>query len=223
VPIIEAPTRQEIDHRTIKLIVGIVALSLAPLTSAFANTAHIRITSISASYHVAGWSQTIFIGFLFAIAALLSAFNGQSKTEMLLSKTASVAGLGVALFPCKCHTDSEGIPHVHGILSAVMFLILAYFCYEFYKRAKAKKHTKATARATIYAVCGVAILASILVLGIAKITGGAQEDTGSRLTFYGEAAALLAFGISWLTASRTLPVLTREDERFSPLRAKNPA
>jgi hypothetical protein len=29
-----APRRQEIDHRTIKLIVGIVALSLAELTSA---------------------------------------------------------------------------------------------------------------------------------------------------------------------------------------------
>jgi len=62
--------RQEIDHRTIKLIVGIVSLSLAGLTSAFATTA---ITSISASYYEGGWSQSIFIGFLFAIAALLLA------------------------------------------------------------------------------------------------------------------------------------------------------
>ena len=38
-----------------------------------------------------------------------------------------------------------------------------------------------------------------------------------RLTYYGETLALLAFGVSWLTASRVLPVLTRRDERFSPL------
>ncbi len=48
--------RQEIDHRTIKLIVGIVSLSLAGLTSAFATTA---ITSISASYYEGGWSRSL--------------------------------------------------------------------------------------------------------------------------------------------------------------------
>jgi predicted transporter len=219
-PIIPAPTRQEIDHRTIKLIVGIVALSLAPLTSFFAST---RIASISASYHEAGWSQSIFIGFLFAIGALLLAFNGQSKTEMLLSKTAAIAGLGVALFPCKCETDIDRIPHLHGIFATMMFLILAFFCYEFFKRARAKKHTEATARAGIYAVCGVAILASILVLAMDKFSGGSVQEILPRLTFYGEAAALLAFGVSWLTASKVLPGLTREDERFSPLKATNPS
>jgi hypothetical protein len=33
---------------------------------------------------------------------------------------------------------------------------------------------------------------------------------------------LIAFGISWLTASRTIPGITRADERFSPLREDNP-
>ena len=70
---LEAPKREEIDHRTIKLIVGVIALSLATLTGAFAGT---PIASISASYYEGGWSQTIFIGFLFAIAAFLLAYNG---------------------------------------------------------------------------------------------------------------------------------------------------
>ena len=30
-------------------------------------------------------------------------------------------------------------------------------------------------------------------------------------------AGLIAFGISWLTASRILPVITSKEERFSPL------
>jgi len=42
------PQRPEIDHRTMKLIVGLIALTLASLTSFFASTA---ITSISASYY----------------------------------------------------------------------------------------------------------------------------------------------------------------------------
>lgn len=44
------PSAPEIDHRTLKLIVGVIALSIAGLTSLFARTA---ITSISASYYEA--------------------------------------------------------------------------------------------------------------------------------------------------------------------------
>ena len=93
-----APTRQEIDHRTIKLIVGLVAVSLASLTNVFAKS---PISSISASYYEVGWSQSIFIGFLFAIAAFLLAYNGLSLNRNDTDKVASVAALGVALFPCR--------------------------------------------------------------------------------------------------------------------------
>ncbi len=153
-----APKREEIDHRTIKLIVGIVAISLAALTSVFATN---KITSISASYYEGGLSQAIFIGFLFAIAAYLLAYNGLSKTEMLLSKAAAVAALGVALFPCECAAHVV-LPYVHGVAATAMFLILAYFCYCFYRRAREKGYPQAKARAAVYAVCGVAILASVV-------------------------------------------------------------
>ncbi len=39
----------------------------------------------------------------------------------------------------------------------------------------------------------------------------------SRLTFYGETASLLAFGIAWLTASQILPLVTRKDVDRLPL------
>ena len=213
------PKRQEIDHRTIKLIVGIIAISLAGLTSAFSSSA---ITSISASYYEAGWSQTIFIGFLFAIAAFLMAYNGLTKVEMVLSKIASLAALGVAMFPCKCDTHEEIIPNIHGFSAGLMFLILAYFCYAFFQRAKAKGYPQAKARAAIYALCGISIALSIITLGYDGLTGNSLSDGIPRLTFYGETAGLVAFGISWLTASRVLPVVTRPTERFSPLSDSNP-
>src|ERR1041385_2165971 len=214
------PSAPEIDHRTLKLIVGVVALSLACLTRLFARTA---ITSISAAYYEGGWSQSIFIGFLFAIASFLLAYNGLSRAEMILSKVASIAGLGVALFPCGCDGHPEIIPYVHGASASVMFLILTYFCYGFFRRARSKGHPQARARAAIYALCGIAILLSIITLAFDHFSGGALSATIPRLTFYGEATSLSAFGFSWLIASRVLPVVTRQDERFSPLREHNPA
>jgi hypothetical protein len=208
------PTREEIDHRTMKLLVGIIALTLGNLTSFFASS---KIESISASYYEGGWSQSILVGFLFAIAAFLLAYNGLSKSEMLMSKFAAVAALGVALFPCGCNGHTEIIAHVHFGSAAVMFLILTYFCYVFYKRAREKAHTEANRRAFVYALCGIAIIVSILVMVVDKVAGGFISSKVPRLVFYCERAGLVAFGISWLTASRVLPVLTNSKERFSPL------
>src|SRR5262245_38328778 len=214
-----APKRPEIDHRTMKLIVGVVAVSLAGLTSFFAKA---PLASISASYYEEGWSQSIFIGCLVAIAAFLLAYNGRSPSEMVLSKIASVAGLCVALFPCACDGHVVLVPYIHNIAAAIMFLVLTDFCYEFYRRAKRKGHTEAERRAVLYAACGVAIVLSIAVLAYNGLARGALQAQVPRLTFYGEAIGLIAFGISWLVASKVLPVLASAGERFSPLRDDNP-
>jgi hypothetical protein len=208
-----APKQEEISHLTIKLVVGLIALSLANLTNLFAKS---PLTSISASYYEGGWSQSIFIGFLFAIAAFLLAYNGFSRTDMLMSKLASVAALAVAMFPCQCDNHIEVVPYVHWISAATMFLILVYFCYSFYRRAREKGHTQANVRAVFYAVCGILIVLSILTLVFDKLFKGILSAKVPRLIFYAEWTGLVAFGISWLTASRVLPLITRKDERFSP-------
>jgi hypothetical protein len=208
------PQREEIDHRTIKLLIGVIALSLATFTSYLAGG---TITSISAVYYEGGWAQSIFVGFLFAIAAFLLAYNGMSTAEMVLSKIAATAALGVALFPCKCGNRDQIILYVHAISAATMFIVLAYFCYLFFQRARKKGYTQATTRACIYAACGITIITSIVVVAFDALSGGLLSAQVARLVFYAERAALMAFGISWLTASRVLPMLTRQDERFSPL------
>jgi hypothetical protein len=213
------PKRREIDYRTMQLIVGVVAMSLPVLTSLFSSK---PLSSISASYYQVGWSQSIFIGFLFTIAAFMLAYNGVSRRQMMLSKVDAIAALCIVLFPCGCNGHHQLVPHVHALAGASMFLILTYFCYAFYKSAMGKGHAHAKARAIVYAVCGLAMILTILVLTIDSLTGGHLANRIPRLTFYAETICLVAFGISWLTASRILPVLTRRDERFSPLRASNP-
>jgi peptidoglycan/LPS O-acetylase OafA/YrhL len=213
------PRRPEIDHRTIKLIVGVIAITLPFLTWYFSDGG---LTSISASYYQDGWSHSIFIGFLFAIGAFLLAYNGRSRPEMLLSKIAAVAGLLVALYPCGCDGHDVRVPYVHYIAAAVMFLVLAGFCYIFFQRARHKGFAEAKSRAVIYAVCGLTILISIGVLAVNGIRHQGREDQFRDLVFAGEAVALVAFGISWLTASHCLPGVTRRDERFSPLSDRYP-
>ncbi|HEX9631943.1 MAG TPA: hypothetical protein VGA02_05710 [Gemmatimonadales bacterium] len=209
------PHHPEIDHHTTKLIVGITALSLGHLTNLFADA---PLASISASYHAGGWSQSIFIGFLFATAAFLMAYNGYSTPDKLTSKVAAGAALGVALFPCGCDGHAELVPYVHALSAAVMFLILTYFCYGFFRRAWAKRHPWARTRAYIYAACGAVMALSILVLTADHLSGGYFSAIAPRLTFHGEYASLVAFGVSWLTASRMLPFITKKDERLSLLR-----
>ena len=202
------PDRSEISEHTGKLIVGVIALSLAGFTSFFSGDS---INSISESYHMDGWARDIFVG-LFAITAFLLAYNGKSRREMVLSKLAALAAIGVAMFPCKCEIYEEIIPKVHGISAAVMFIVLAFFCYTFYRRAKEKSYWQAQMRARIYAFCGISIASSILILAIDNLFGGFISSRIEQLTFLGESIGLAAFGIAWLTASRLSPFVTIKDE-----------
>lgn len=201
---------KEIDDHILKLIVGLVALSLANLT---AWLSHSLIGSISASYYEDGWARDFFIGFLFAISSFLFAYNGEGVGEMILSKIAALAGLGVALFPCRCGQPPNTTTYVHFASAAIMFAVLAGFCIIFYKRAQAKAHRQAKWRSYIYATCAITIVFVIAVLGIDNFSGQHLGSKYPRLTFYGEWAGLVAFGISWLVASRAIPGITAPQER----------
>lgn len=205
--------KYEIDHHAIKLLIGLIALSLANLTSLFSFT---TITSISASYYEDGWARNILVGFLFAISAFMLSYNGYSRKEMILSKIAAIAALGVAMFPCKCGDHVEILPYVHYASAGIMFMILAKFCELFSERASNKGYREARWRSKIYVVCGFVILSSMAIMLVDAVTHYALSEKISRLTFYCERAGLMAFGISWLTASRALPLITAKHERYSP-------
>jgi HPt (histidine-containing phosphotransfer) domain-containing protein len=218
----------QIDQRTIKFLVGAIATTLGLFTYLNAPS----ITSISASFYVyknggEPWSTTIFIGFLFAITALMLGYNGERRIEAILCRVAAVAAACVALFPCKCEDECTGLaravewhteiaPGVHGAAALVMFLILAWFCYNFFWRAWHKRHALAKARAAVYAACGLSITVSMCILALDHLLGRAPGNHllfPRNLTFIGETTGLLAFGISWLLASHVFPLLILPQER----------
>lgn len=203
---------KEIDDKTLKLIVGLIALLLAVLTYWITGGG---ITSISESYHHVGLARDIFVGSLFAISSFLIAYNGESKKEMILSKVAAIAALGIALFPCDCGRGDSMNSILHYSSAGVMFISLAAFCFLFKYRAFDKKETfkKAARRVVVYNFCGLSII--FCIVSLAGVAVFFEQNSGSKLVFYFEAIALMAFSISWLTASKVFPFLAEEDERLS--------
>lgn len=210
----QKPEKREINQLTMKLIVGVIAIGIASVTS-FTSTKELPLTSISEAYFAGDWSRNIFVGFLFAISAFLLSYNGETVVHMILSRVAALAGIGVAMFPCRCGNREEIIPYVHYASAAVMFIVLAYFCVAFYRHASGKNHRQAHWRAKIYLSCFGAMVLSIAVLLVNAVWGRELgiEDRFPRIVFFGEAMALTAFGVCWLVASRVLPGITRSDER----------
>jgi hypothetical protein len=206
-----APIHSEIDHRIIKLIVGLIAITLANATSFFSES---EILSISQSYRDGHWPRDILVGSLFAISALMFAYNGFSRWEFWITKAAALSAIGVAMFPCACGKYDEVIPHAHGISAAIMFLILAELCRVFYSRAISKRLPHAKRRARLYGVCGITIILSMLMLVADHFLNGAISDKEPRIVFYCERAGLIAFGLAWLAASHMLPFFTDDEEKW---------
>ncbi len=205
-----APLPPEINQYTIKFLIGFVALSL-PVVELLLS--HGDISSISESYwYPDHWTRNLFVGSLFAIAALLAGYNGTSREQVLFGKVAAVEAVLISIFPCYCGKEGrEIVKGVHGASAGVMFAVLAWFCWDFIDRAKTKLHddrrTAASRRIVIYRACGVGMIVAIALFALHFFT----KD--ERLVFWGETFGLVSFGISWLTASHKLPVITAPSEK----------
>lgn len=203
--------RPEINQYTIKFLIGFIALWLPTIELILS---YGSITSISQSYWFSDslWTRNIFVGSLFAIAALLGGYNGTSSTQLWLGKVASLAAISIAMFPCNCGCDAhEIVKGVHAASAGILFAVLAWFCWDFIERAKTKlsddRQAAARRRIVIYLACGLGMIFSIVLFLIHAIT---KEE---RLIFWGETWGLFSFGISWLTASHKLPGITHPSEK----------
>lgn len=227
------PEPSDIDQRTLKLLVGLIAIGLASLCTALSKE---DIDSISAAYFEGGRARDFFVGSLFAVSAFLIAYNGASRWEKYLSKIGAIAAMGVALHPCHCVQTTSSDPvvlwrllsvqadalgrmsHVHYVAAAVLFLVLAEFCRIFHGRAKDKyqkdkTHKEARRRMKVYTGCGWLMIASLVVLALGEWIPIVRSIP--HRVFYGEQAGLFAFGLSWLTASKVIPGLASPQEELT--------
>lgn len=197
------------DYVTLRLLMGLIAFALPILVTYLAQP--VQLDSISASYHTN--AQDAFVGMLFIVSAFMLAYRGRNPKQGFFSKLGAVAAALVAVFPTstKVKPDLDSGP-IHYTAAAVLFLVLAFFCYVFWKETHASDKPMEKRRSPFYMVCGIVIVVVIVVIAIANwfFSETANEY---QLTFWGEGVALWAFGAAWIVSGKALPYLSEPDER----------
>ena len=214
---------QQIDHRVIKLLVGIIAISLALFMQLASGD---PLASISESYHHR--ARDWFVGLLFAVGALFLSFKGEGSRERRLTILASLCAVLVATAPCACGGPQTVISTLHYLGAGGVFAILGYFCWRFRRTARDKtaRYPQAKTRVHVYTLClwiMVACGVAGVVYALAWWIDPTETDRRARTAiFWIEAFWLGAFGLSWLAASRTVPGLANPNERFRLLDGSAP-
>jgi hypothetical protein len=205
---------QQIDHRVIKFSVGIIAISMAFFMQLASGE---PLKSISESYHYR--ARDWFVGLLFAIAGLVFSFKGQGRFERRLTILAGLSLVIVAVAPCECQRSKNILSPLHFPAAAIVFSILAYFCWRFKKTANTKFETypESRRRVQIYTMCLYGMIGCIGMAAFyvaARLAKQPIDEKFPDYIFWLETLGLVSFGVSWLAASRTLPVITNIKERY---------
>jgi len=195
-------------------MIGIIAFAMPFLVTLIAQT---QLTSVSASYHSP--ARDYFVGLLFVVAALMFAYNGHTNKESLASKGAGLSAVLVALFPTSsvpCVSSQSSI--IHGIAAVTLFLILMYFCFGPFRENTKGKGGKKGVRAKLYFLCGMVMLAAMLVGLISKLVFSCETVDEWNITYWVEAIALGAFGLAWIVAGKIIPIIVDEQESLKIFR-----
>jgi hypothetical protein len=132
--------------------------------------------------------------------------------EDLVGWVGGFAAWVAAVFPTtKCVEEvcpSDPISTIHIIGAIILFSTTVYYCLVAFRGAAKSKINNGESgnepiklRIRLYSFCGWGIVAIMLSLGVAKFT---HFDAISNITFLAETAALVLFGIGWMTASQYL-------------------
>jgi len=164
--------------------------------------------SMSAYYHTG--MGDVFVGTMCAIGVFLLSYRGLDNRDDTVGNLACIFAVGLAL----CPTAREGgtgtealIGKLHFVFAAAFFLMLSYFALRLFTRTNPKlaPTPQKLARNRIYRTCGYVMLVCILMIAVLKLTPG--TDTWVRnykVVFWFEAAAVAAFGVSWLVKGEAI-------------------
>jgi len=198
------------DYRALRLLMGIIAFSLAPAVTVISGDS---LPSVSASYYTE--AQDVFVGMLFIVGAFLWAYNGHTILQTVTSRIASIAAILVALFPTSCgscETDAKAI--VHGVAAISLFAILAFFCLGPFRKKIKGKSGKKKRRSVTYLVCGIVMVVAML-FGLVMMLALDKETVDAwSIIYWVEFLALSAFGVAWIVAGKSFSVFVDEDEKL---------
>ena len=220
----------------LELIVGIIAVTLPVILPVVDLDLH---GSISSYYYErpGAW----FVGSLFALGVFFLSYEypprAGFRTDFVFSVVASVAVIGVALFP----TSSEGeaasggeelVARVHVGCASITFLLLAFFCLRFTRsldQTSIEEDALGTLRRLgarrggtqlqhegafnfVFRSAAIVIVGCLLAIGLVN-----WRHWEGDWVFWLEALMVWAFGISWLARSRQRRIVRKELEPLAGL------
>jgi len=191
-----------LSYLALRRAVGFVAVGLSFAVAIPWYALHQAFQTSISSYYYTGM-RNLFVGSLCAIATFMFCTRGYDRSDEISGIFSSICAFVVAFFPTppNCPTSRQThIGWVHYTAAALLFSTLAFFCLVLFKRSAAPNPTrKKKQRNLVYTICGIAILASIVLLFfIDKVlhTERLIGPIGTAFTF--ETISLWAFGIAWL-------------------------
>jgi hypothetical protein len=210
-------------------IVGVIAV-LLPVTVAVGDLilgGDDLQGSISAYYHER--TGGVFVGALCALAVFFLSYNYRPlpryKLDHTLSNVASLAAVGVALFPttddAAIATDGQKVvAFVHLVFAGSLFVLLGVFSFFlFTKSDDSETMTDAKQRRNlVYRICGGIIFGAILLVAVTNL---ADPPDSWHALFWLETIAVMAFGASWLVKGGFWGILADESPT-APNRAPAP-
>jgi hypothetical protein len=199
-----------ISYLDLRKAIGIIGTAL-PFVLAFGN---ILVEgpgiqdSISSYYHTG--MRDVFVGSLCAIAVFLMSYRGYERKDDIAGDLACVFALGVALFPTTPDVNitprDNIIGALHLLFAAGFFLTLAFFSLVLFRktdptRAPTRGKLK---RNAVYTLCGYTILVCLAFIVVVAFLSSDSPVKRLDPVFWLEAAAIVAFGVSWLTKGEAI-------------------
>lgn len=156
--------------------------------------------SISLYYHTE--MRDLFVGSMSAIAVFLWSYRGYDRRDNIAANLACLFALGIAFFPATPGPDATRsqviLGRLHTISSAGFFLTLTYFSLFLFRLSDQETPTdEKLVRNLIYLLCGYAMLACLLLMGLVSIPVIDSVVGVYKPVFWLEACAIMFFGVSW--------------------------
>ncbi len=214
-----------ISYLTLRRAIGILGIALPIIlvvgSVIVCNCFEIQV-SISNYYHTC--MRNIFVGVLCCVGLFLFSYRGYELKDDIAGHLGGIFAFGVAWLPTTFKGDATclitpiyenpltGILH---LISATLFFgVLIYFSLFLFTKSATKesslttkkKRTQKENRNLVYKICGYTMLGCIVLIGIyiALFKGKYTWLDNTNVVFWGEAIALWAFGVSWLTKGEVL-------------------
>ncbi len=217
-----------IDSKDLMIAIGVIGIAL-PFVLALGTAVLRWVAPASAgfAYSISGYYYTgmrnVFVGSLCAIGVFLGAYCGYERKDRIAGNFACVFAIGVALFPTSPDPNFDDprqfIGIAHYLFAASLFVTLAYFCLCLFTMTHPTGSPEPDEPLTpekkkenaVYRASGWTIIACIALIVICE--GLFLNDwspmksdlvKGLYPVYWLEAVAVVSFGISWLTKSKSV-------------------